>query len=107
VQLCLDVRKSGRSAIRAPRVFLCRKNTGLQEDCEEGDTDDDKEEKSPLPECSRLIGLLLYVRLRLMAMNMFRMNVAATRSSVINAYAIMCTGLLIGNPITNMHFLNA
>jgi hypothetical protein len=26
----------------------------LQEDCEEGDTDDDKEEKSPLPEYSRV-----------------------------------------------------
>jgi hypothetical protein len=26
----------------------------LQEDCEEGDTGDDKEEKSPLPEYSRL-----------------------------------------------------
>jgi hypothetical protein len=67
---------------------------GLQEDCEEGDTDDDKEEKPPLPEYSHL-------------RKMFRTNVAATCSSVINANAVMCTGLLIGNPITGMHFPNA
>ena len=58
MQLCLDVRKSTivyqNLLYTPPRVFLCRKNMSLQEDCEEGDTDDDKEEKSPLPEYSRL-----------------------------------------------------
>jgi hypothetical protein len=82
---------------------MCRKKTVVKEVRKSDETDDEEEDKSPF-QITHAFGLLLYMRWRLMAMNMLNLNAAVTRSSIINGYAIMHIGLLTGNLIIIMPF---